>query len=121
MDLTEKYLLDLCYQELITVDEEIELAQKTRKGEIEARNRLVSANMRFVVSLAKQYLYKGLEFEDLLQEGFLGLIKAAERFDETRGFKFISYFNTLYKLHSSINQIPNQDTFGHKVIKNSKS
>ena len=88
---TEKYLLDLCYQELITVDEEIELAQKTRKGEIEARNRLVSANMRYVVSLAKQYLHKGLEFEDLLHEGFLGLINAAERFDETRGFKFISY------------------------------
>ncbi len=88
---TEKYLSEIGCQELISIDEEIELAQKVRKGEIDARNKLVSANMRFVVSVVKQYLHKGLEFEDLLHEGFLGLIKAAERFDETRGFRFISY------------------------------
>lgn len=87
----ENYLLEIRRQKYISVDEEIELAQKTRKGEIDARNKLVSANMRFVVGLAKQYLYKGLEFEDLLHEGFGGLIKAADHFDETRGFKFISY------------------------------
>lgn len=87
----DKFLIEIGRQELLSIDEEIELAQKTRKGEINARNKLVSANMRFVVGLAKQYLHKGLEFEDLLHEGFLGLIKAAEHFDETRGFKFISY------------------------------
>ena len=90
-DRTERYLLKLRCQELLSDEEEIELAQKVRKGEIDARNKLVSANMRFVVGLAKQYLHKGLEFEDLLHEGFLGLIKAAEHFDETRGFRFISY------------------------------
>lgn len=88
---TEKYLSEIGCQELLSDEEEIELAQKVRKGEIDARNKLVSANMRFVVSVVKQYLHKGLEFEDLLHEGFLGLIKAAERFDETRGFRFISY------------------------------
>lgn len=87
----DNYLIEIGRQELVSVEEEIELAQKTRKGEIDARNKLVSANMRFVVGLARQYLHKGIEFEDLLHEGFWGLIKAAERFDETRGFKFISY------------------------------
>lgn len=87
----EKYLLEIGRQELISIDEEVELAQKVRKGKIDARNKLVSANMRYVVGLAKQYLHKGLEFEDLLHEGFLGLIEAANRFDETRGFKFNSY------------------------------
>lgn len=90
-DRIDKYLSEIGREALLSVDEEIELAQKTRNGEIDARNRLVSANMRFAVSVAKQYLHKGLEFEDLLHEGFLGLIKAAERFDETRGFKFINY------------------------------
>ena len=85
------FLIEIGREELLSIEEEIELTQKVRKGDINARNRLVSANLRFAVSIAKQYLHKGLEFEDLLHEGFLGLIKAAERFDETRGFKFISY------------------------------
>ena len=88
---TKKYLSKISCQELLSDEEEIELAQKVRRGEIDARNKLVSANMRFVVGLAKQYLHKGLEFEDLLHEGFRGLIRAAERFDETRGFRFIYY------------------------------
>ena len=87
----DSYLWKIGCEILLSAEEEIEYAQKVRKGEIDARNKLVSANMRFVVGFAKQYLHKGLEFEDLLHEGFLGLIKAAERFDETRGFKFISY------------------------------
>ena len=86
-----KYILEIGRQELLFPEEEVELAQKTRRGDVNARNKLVRANMRFVVGLAKQYLHKGLEFEDLLQEGFLGLIKAAELFDETRGFKLIKY------------------------------
>lgn len=88
---TEQYLLELRCQKLLSAEEEVDFAQKIRKGDIDARNILVRANMRFVASFAKQYLHKGLEFEDLLHDGFLGLIKAAERYDETRGFKFISY------------------------------
>ena len=87
----ESFFIEIGREVLLSVDEEIELVKKIRKGEIDARNRLVRANMRFVVSIAKQYLHKGLEFEDLLQEGFLGLIKAAERFDKTRGFAFNHY------------------------------
>lgn len=87
----EKYLVEISRQRFILSEEEVELAQKTRKGDVDARNKLVSANMWFVIGLAKQYLHKGLEFEDLLHEGFLGLIKAAENFDETRGFRFIHY------------------------------
>lgn len=87
-----KIIIGLNRQPFISIEEEIELAQKIRRGDgINARNKLVSANLRFVVGIAKEYLHKGLEFEDLLHEGFLGLIKAAERFDETRGFKFIDY------------------------------
>lgn len=87
----ERFIIDIGRYPMLSCDEEIDLAQKVRKGDIDARNKLVCANLRFVVSLAKQYLHKGLEFEDLLHEGFLGLIKAANRFDETRGFRFISY------------------------------
>lgn len=87
----DSFFIEINRESLLSVDEEIELAQKTRMGEIDARNKLVRANLRFVAGIAKQYLHKGLEFDDLLQEGFLGLIKAAERFDETRGYYFIHY------------------------------
>ena len=76
---------------LITVEEEVELAQRIKKGDQEALEKLTKANLRFVVSVAKQYQNQGLSLPDLINEGNLGLIKAAEKFDETRGFKFISY------------------------------
>ena len=87
----EKYLQEIGHQDLLTVDEEVELAQQIRKGDRKALERLTKANLRFVVSVAKQYQNKGLSLPDLINEGNLGLIKVAERYDETRGFKFISY------------------------------
>jgi RNA polymerase primary sigma factor len=90
-DSLNKYLMDIGREDLITVEEEIELAQAIRKGDHRALERLTRANLRFVVSVAKQYQNQGLSLEDLINEGNLGLIKAAEKFDETRGFKFISY------------------------------
>ena len=87
----DKFLSEVAREELISIDEEVELAQKIRKGERNALNKLVRANMRVAIGIAKQHLHNGLEFEDLMQEGFLGLIKAAERFDETRGFAFANY------------------------------
>lgn len=87
----DKYLMEISKEELITPDEEVKLAQRIRQGDREAHSRLVKANLRFVVSVAKQYQNKGLSLLDLINEGNLGLIKAADRFDETRGFKFISY------------------------------
>ena len=87
----EKYLQEIGKEELISVDEEVELAQRIRKGDRKALERLTRANLRFVVSVAKQYQNQGLSLPDLINEGNLGLIKAAEKFDETRGFKFISY------------------------------
>ncbi len=87
----DKYLQEIGREELITVEEEVELAQRIRKGDKEALEKLTKANLRFVVSVAKQYQNQGLTLPDLINEGNLGLIKAAEKFDETRGFKFISY------------------------------
>lgn len=87
----DKYLQEIGKEDLITVEEEVELAQRIRKGDQAALEKLTRANLRFVVSVAKQYQNQGLSLPDLINEGNLGLIKAAEKFDETRGFKFISY------------------------------
>lgn len=87
----DKYLHDIGKVELITAEEEVELARKIKDGDQEALEKLTKANLRFVVSVAKQYQNQGLSLPDLINEGNLGLIKAAQRFDETRGFKFISY------------------------------
>lgn len=87
----DKYLQEIGHEELVTVEEEVELAQRIRKGDRHALEKLTKANLRFVVSVAKQYQNQGLSLPDLINEGNMGLIKAAEKFDETRGFKFISY------------------------------
>lgn len=87
----DKYLQDIGREELITAEEEVELARRIRSGDQQALEKMVKSNLRFVVSVAKQYQNQGLSLPDLINEGNLGLIKAAQRFDETRGFKFISY------------------------------
>jgi RNA polymerase primary sigma factor len=87
----DKYLQEIGKEELITVEEEVELAQRIKKGDQVALEKLTRANLRFVVSVAKQYQNQGLSLPDLINEGNLGLIKAGQKFDETRGFKFISY------------------------------
>ena len=87
----DKYLQEIGREERITIEDEVELAQRIKKGDQAALEKLTKANLRFVVSVAKQYQNQGLSLPDLINEGNLGLIKAAEKFDETRGFKFISY------------------------------
>ena len=87
----EKYLQEIGKEDLVSTDEEVELAQRIRQGDQKALDKLTRANLRFVVSVAKQYQNQGLSLPDLIDEGNLGLIKAAKKFDETRGFNFISY------------------------------
>lgn len=87
----DKYLSDIAKEHLLTADEEVVLAQRIKDGDQAALDKLVKANLRFVVSVAKQYQNQGLSLQDLINEGNLGLVKAAQRFDETRGFKFITY------------------------------
>lgn len=87
----DKYLQEIGREELISVSEEVELARRIKKGDRAALDKLTRANLRFVVSVAKQYQNQGLSLPDLINEGNLGLIRAAQKFDETRGFKFISY------------------------------
>ena len=98
----EKYLQDISHEGLISVEEEIELARKIKQGDVKALEKLTKANLRFVVSVAKQYQNQGLSLPDLINEGNLGLIKAAKKYDETRGFKFISY--AVFCLRKSIMQ-----------------
>jgi RNA polymerase primary sigma factor len=89
--LVEIYFNDIGKEEMCTQDDEVTLAQKIRQGDQAAMDKLVKSNLRFVVSVAKKYQFQGLPLADLIMEGNLGLMKAAERFDETRGFKFISF------------------------------
>ena len=101
-DSLDKYLQEIGHEELISVEEEVELAQRIKQGDRKALEKLTKANLRFVVSVAKQYQNQGLSLPDLINEGNVGLIKAAEKFDETRGFKFISY--AVWWIHQSILQ-----------------
>ncbi len=104
----DKYLQEISKYDLISVDEEVELARRIKKGDKEAMEKLIRANLRFVVSVAKQYQNQGLSLPDLINEGNLGLIKAAEKFDETRGFKFISY--AVWWIRQSIMQAINEQS-----------
>ncbi|MBO7461018.1 MAG: sigma-70 family RNA polymerase sigma factor [Bacteroidales bacterium] len=104
----DKYLQEIGKYELISVEEEVELAQRIRRGDQSAIEKLPRANLRFVVSVAKQYQNQGLSLPDLINEGNLGLIKAAEKFDETRGFKFISY--AVWWIRQSIMQAINEQS-----------
>lgn len=90
-DSIDKYLTDIGRIDLLTIDEELSLARRIKKGDTAARDKLVKTNLRFVVSVAKKYQNRGLQLADLISEGNLGLIKAAQRFDDTKGFKFISF------------------------------
>ena len=121
----DKYLVEIGRAPLISIDEEIELAQKIRKGGPEgerAKDKLVTANLRFVVSVAKQYQHQGLTLTDLIDEGNIGLIKAAQKFDETRGFKFISYaveinrFEQEFQRHPSVSELSDATNMDEEKI-----
>ena len=102
------YFLEVNRYEMVSVEEEVELTIKIRNGDDNALQRLVEANLRFVISVAKQYQNQGLSFADLINEGNLGLVKAAKKFDETRGFKFISY--AVWWIRQSIMQAISEQT-----------
>jgi len=104
----DKYLKDINPKQLITPDREVELAKQIKRGSLEAQNELVEANLRFVVSIAKQYQGRGLDISDLVSEGNIGLIKAAQKFDETKGIKFISY--AVWWIRQSIFQSLNENS-----------
>jgi len=104
----DKYLHEVAKIKLITAEDEVDLARRIHKGDLEARDCLINANLRFVISVAKQYQYQGLSLADIINEGNLGLIKAAERFDETMGFKFISY--AVWWIRQSIMQAVAENT-----------
>ena len=104
----DKYLNEIAKIKLISVEEEVELASRIHKGDLDARDCLINANLRFVISVSKQYQNRGLSLSDIINEGNLGLIKAAERFDETRGFKFISY--AVWWIRQSIMQAVAENT-----------
>jgi RNA polymerase primary sigma factor len=104
----DKYLNEIAKIKLITAEEEVDLAGRIHKGDINARDRLINANLRFVISVSKQYQNQGLSLADIINEGNLGLIKAAERFDETMGFKFISY--AIWWIRQSIMQALSENT-----------
>ena len=90
-DSLERYLSEIGKEDLLSVDEEVEIVRQIKKGNKKALEKLTKANLRFVVSVAKQYQNNGISLSDLINEGNIGLLKAAERFDDTRGFKFITY------------------------------
>lgn len=107
-DTINRYFNEINKYPLVTAEEEVELSVRIRAGDNEALNKLVQANLRFVISVAKQYQNQGLSFSDLINEGNLGLVKAAKRFDETRGFKFISY--AVWWIRQSIIQAISEQT-----------
>src|SRR6056297_304360 len=107
-DTINRYFNEISKYPMVTAEEEVELSVRIRAGDTDAFNKLVQANLRFVISVAKQYQNQGLSFSDLINEGNLGLVKAAKRFDETRGFKFISY--AVWWIRQSIMQAISEQT-----------
>src|SRR6056297_588761 len=107
-DTINRYFNEISKYPMVTAEEEVELSVRIRAGDNEALNKLVQANLRFVISVAKQYQNQGLSFSDLINEGNLGLVKAAKKFDETRGFKFISY--AVWWIRQSIIQAISEQT-----------
>jgi RNA polymerase primary sigma factor len=107
-DTINRYFNEISKYPMVTAEEEVELSVRIKTGDTDALNKLVQANLRFVISVAKPYQNQGLSFSDLINEGNLGLVKAAKRFDETRGFKFISY--AVWWIRQSIMQAISEQT-----------